>query len=276
MNDGDDLWAGTWTGGLIRYSVPLDSYTVWDPGLPSLAVRTVNRIIKDFNKIWVVRYSSLERYDKRTGEWTVESGLPAAERLQDFCVIGNKYYLATLGHGLWVKEHRSWRRIDYPGLFINRLEYGDDGELLVATMDRGMYLLDTVTENWDRPPAGILQDANITSLKRSGDIIFGGTYGKGAFLWDTASSEVIILNKEQLGDSWVLAVVESGNKYYFGTFGSGINLLNRDSGKWDRIGLAEGIPSADIASLMKDAEDNIWAGTLGGGIIRISNEIIGD
>ncbi len=276
LSDGDDIWAGTWTGGLIRLSEPLGTHTVFDPGLPSLAVRTVNRITSNGDRIWIVRYGSLEHYDKRSGKWSVEQNLPVSERIQDISFFDGNMYLATLGHGLWVKKKRSWERIQYPGLFINRLETGSDGELLVSTMDRGLYIYKSDAAQWSQPPPGLLRETNVTSMMRFDNHIFGGTYGKGAYIWDTDSTEVKYFGAEQLGDPWVLAVSESGGRYFFGTFGAGLNSLDAESGTWDRIGLAEGIPSADIASLISDDNGNLWAGTLGGGIIRISSGIYGD
>ncbi|RKX74357.1 MAG: hypothetical protein DRP60_10395 [Spirochaetes bacterium] len=276
LSDNDDIWAGTWTGGVIRFSVPLGTPTVWDPGLPSLAVRTVNRILSDNGVVRVLRYASLERYNKRSGKWFTETDLPASDRLQDLCIINNKTYLATLGYGLWVKTGVNWQKIDYPGLFINRLEEGEDGELLVATMDMGLFLYDTNNHSWTQPPSGRISEKNITSLIREGKYIIGGTYGNGAFIWNTDNSDVKTFNRDTLGDPWVLAVAGIGHHFYFGTFGSGLNVLDIKSGEWDRISLAEGISSADIASLIKDNEGNLWAGTLGGGIIRVSGSIYDD
>ncbi len=276
LADGDDIWAGTWTGGIIRLSVPLGSNTVWDPGLPSLAVRTVNRITRENDSVWIVRYGSLEHYSLRSGDWSVEEDIPVSERLQDVIVINGKVYLATLGHGLWVKERYKWRMIPNPGLFITRLESGNEGEILIATMDRGLYIYRPEDDAWLRPPPGLLRETNITSLVISGNRIVGGTYGSGAFEWDIKASTVNYFGVEELGDLWVLAVAESAGRYFFGTFGAGLTSLSIATGIWDRIGLAEGFPSADVASLAIDSNGNIWAGTLGGGIIWISGGIYGD
>jgi ligand-binding sensor domain-containing protein len=276
LADSDDIWAGTWTGGIARLSEPLDSSVTWDPGLPSLAVRTINRIARDNDTIWIVRYGSVERYNLRSGRWSVESGLPVSERLQDICFVDGKIYLATLGHGLWVYEDYHWRTISVPGLFITRIEPVDEGQILIGTMDRGVYIFQPGDNRWLRPPPGLLREANITSLTKSGGKIVGGTYGSGAFIWDLESSDVRILGEKNLGDPWILAVAVSENRYFFGTFGAGLVSLDIATETWDRIGLAEGFPSADVASLSIDNNSNIWAGTLGGGIIRISGGIYGD
>lgn len=274
--DKDDVWAGTWTGGITRLSEPLGSYVVRDRGLPSLAVRTINRITREKESVWIVRYGSVERYNLRSGLWSVESDLPVSERLQDICFVDGKMYLATLGHGLWVKENRQWKTVPAPGLFITRLEKSSDGQVLIGTMDRGLYIYDVENTVWTRGPMGILREANITSVWHTGSQIFGGTYGNGAFIWDLKTDSVRHIESEELGDPWVLAVAESNGRYFFGTFGAGLRSLDPLTWQWENIGIAEGFPSADIASLSIDNNGNIWAGTLGGGIIRISGGLYSD
>ena len=274
--DNDDIWAGTWTGGVVRLSEPLSDAVIWDRGIPSLAVRTVNRIIRSENDIWIVRYGAVERFDLRSETWSVETGLPVTERLQDLLIQDSRMYLATLGRGLWVKENRNWRQIPEPGMFINRIEKGRDGEILVATMDRGVYVYRPAERRWIQPPPGVLRSINVTSMLRSGSRIVGGTYGSGAFIWDTEESTVRFFDEGEIGDPWVMAVVFSGGRYHFATFGAGVRAWHPERDEWDSIGIDDGLPSADVVSLAGDERGNVWAGTLGGGIVRISGGIYAD
>ncbi|VDA99814.1 hypothetical protein S1OALGB6SA_887 [Olavius algarvensis spirochete endosymbiont] len=273
LTDNDDVWIGTWTGGITRLSDPLQTYTPWDAGLPTLAIRTVNRIRKHKASIWVVRYGVLERYDIESGIWELIKDLPVNERLQDLCILDNKVYLGTLGEGLWVKEGYEWSIIPNPGKFITRLELGDDEELIVTTMNMGLFLYRPRENIWIRPPSASLKEANITSVSKFGDRIVGGTFGDGAFIWNTKTSEVLWFGLEELGDLWVLSVAELNGLLFFGTFGSGLNCWNLNNGTWDRLSIDEGLPSVDVTSLSVDTRGNIWAGTLGGGLVKISGDI---
>ncbi|MDF1568109.1 MAG: hypothetical protein RQ801_04455 [Spirochaetaceae bacterium] len=275
LSDNDDVWAGTWTGGVARLSRPLDDSVTWDPGNPSLAVRTVNRIRKQNEQIWLVRYGALERYSLRTSTWIREADLPVSERLQDVFLSGNNVYLGTLGKGLWEKSGRNWDFIPQPGIFITKLEPGIGTEILVCTMDRGLYIFEPISGTWSRPPDDRLKESNVTSAVATGDLIIGGTYGSGAFIWDRSTSEVRFIDESRLGDPWVLAVAQSGDWFYFGTFGAGVNAWNTSTDVWDRISLPEGLPSADIAVINTDMDGAIWVGTLGGGIIRVETGIHG-
>ncbi len=276
LSDTDDIWMGTWTGGLSRYSRPLDSSENWDPGLPSKAVRTVNRIRRHGDTIHVIRYGELSSYNQRTSRWTFEKKLPVEIRLQDYLIRGNTEYLASLGDGLWVRIEGRWERLSEPGLFINRLEMGKDNEIIVATMDRGIHVYNVTGDSWITPDDDRLRYANVTSAISLGNMIIGGTYGDGAFYWNRDTGETEFFDESVLGDGWVLSVVSRGSWVYFATFGAGLNCWNVETGEWDRISISEGLPTGDIASLAIAEDDAIWAGTLGGGIVRIEDGVHGD
>lgn len=275
--DRDDLWAGTWTGGAARRSLPLETSRTFDPGRPSQALRTVNRFRRIPAGIAVVRYGAVELYDTRSGLWESWSGLPADERLQDILHSRDRIYLATLGSGLWVSERAGarageWRRVNEPGAFITRLEEASGNRILIATMDRGVFIYDPSDDSWRRPPDTRLQRANVTSIMEYDGLCIGGTYGEGAFAWDIRGDGITRFGEERLGDSYVLAAAELDGRIFFGTFGGGVRVWNPETDEWDALSLADGLLSADAASLAAGA-GGIWAGTLQGGVVGIDRGI---
>lgn len=272
----DDVWMGTWTGGLSRFSRPLENTVTFDPGLPSLAVRTVNRILQDGSRVAVVRYGEIIMYDGRSAGWKPMTGLPVSERLQDYRRHQGIEYLATLGDGFWRNAGNGWERMKNPGLFINRIESGEQDELLLTTMDRGLYVYHPADASWERPPDERVRYVNVTSVRIHGPLIIAGTYGDGAFVWNRSDGTVTLLDERRLGDRWVLAVAERDGWIYFATFGAGLAAWNIESDIWENFGIEDGLPTADLASLAVDDEGALWIGTLGGGIVRMEQGIHGD
>ena len=274
--DSDDLWVGTWTGGVSRRSLPLETSHTFDPGLPSAALRTVNRFRRIPSGIAVVRYGAVERYNTRSGLWESWDGLPAAERLQDILQTGRCTYLGTLGGGLWAAEGSGeWKRLAEPGSFITRLEEASGERILIAAMDRGVFIHNPAADSWLRPPDERLQNANVTSVTEYNGQIIGGTYGEGAFVWNTRTNDITRFGEERLGDSYVLAVAESEGRIFFGTFGGGVRVWTPGTEEWDTVSLDDGFLSADTASLAVGA-GSIWAGTLKGGVVSIHRGIYGN
>ena len=230
--------------------------------------------------IAVVRYGAVELYDTRSGLWESWSGLPADERLQDILHSRGRIYLGTLGRGLWVSRRSGerageWTRLNEPGAFITRLEEAPGNRILIATMDRGVFIYDPSEDSWRRPPDAWLRRANVTSIMEYNGLCIGGTYGEGAFVWDTRGDGITRFGEERLGDSYVLATVESDGRIFFGTFGGGVRVWNPGTDEWDALSLADGFLSADASSLAAGA-GRIWAGTLQGGVVGIDRGIYGD
>ena len=274
--DRDDLWVGTWTGGVSRRSLQLETSHTFDPGLPSADLRTVNRFRRIPFGIAVVRYGAVERYNTRSGLWESWDGLPAAEGLQDILQAGRYTYLGTLGGGLWAAEGSGeWKRVAEPGAFITRLEEASEERILIAAMDWGIFIHNPAADSWLRPPDEWLQSANVTSVTEYNGQIIGGTYGEGAFVWNTRTNDITRFGKERLGDSYVLAVAEVDGRIFFGTFGGGVRVWTPDTEEWDTVSLDDGFLSADTASLAVGA-GNIWAGTLKGGVVSINRGIYGN
>ncbi|MCG8454503.1 MAG: hypothetical protein MI717_15125 [Spirochaetales bacterium] len=271
--DGDDLWVGTWTGGLCRISLPFQHSTVFDPGAPSLAVRTVQRIRPIKEGLVVVRYGGLDYYRKRGDFWLQEQDLPVTERLQDVLDLNGVLYLASLGDGLWEKGSQGWTRLVEAGAFVTRLEKGLDGSLLIGTMEDGVLKYDPHHQEWEFPPSSPLQNANITSIQQWKDGYVVGTRGDGVFYWNVLSQTILSLNPEGIGDPWVLDIMSDGEALYMATFGGGIRRWHEGEGKWSSLSLEDGLPTNDFTALASSWDGGLWAGSLGRGVLGLEKNI---
>ena len=281
--DKDDLWIGTWMGGVSRYSIPLNQYTLFDRGEPSLNVKTVNRIASDGNSIIILTYGNLYIYNKRSSEILRINNLPVKEKLQDYLVFNSRSYLATLGYGLWVKADDEWEKVNIPDNFITSLGIYNDRYIIVGTINNGVFLYNTVNGSLLNPTEPDFSRMNITAFDTDSDNIICGTFGSGAFLWNPNTGITERIVPENFDINWILSVLVSGKTVYFATFGNGITAWNMEKNLWDKISVEEGLVSPDVSSLSVAARsDNssnnegvLWAGLIGGGFLKIDRGIHG-
>ncbi len=285
--DDDDLWVGTWNGGLVRYSLSNKQAKVFKAGGKSLTPNSVRSIEVTPDRVWIGSYQELSVYSKIDSSWKVipEFSGVNSTRIEVIKAIDNTIYIGTLGRGLWRLNNNSWERLDkgpLPGNVINCLE--NIGSLLyIGTMNLGVVSLDIETgifSAFDRINPGI-EARNITVLMSQGmDILWIGTYGGGLYRWQENSNQILHYSKNsgQIADDWVLSGVKTSRSLYFGTFGGGISFISIKSGKWQGISLEQGLPSLDISVLACSPKlaGFLFAGTLGGGVVRLNEALLNE
>jgi len=285
--DGDDLWVGTWNGGLARYSLSNKETRVFRAGGKSLTPNSVRSIEITPDRVWIGSYQELSVYLKVDSSWKITPEFSGANstRIETIKAIDNTLYIGTLGRGLWRLKNNSWERLNtgpLPGDFINCLE--NIGSLLyIGTMNLGVVSLDIETgffSAFDRINPGV-EARNITMLLAQGmDTLWIGTYGRGLYQWQEKNNQIMHYSKSsgQIADDWVLSGVKTERALYFGTFGGGISFIFLNSGKWQRIGLNQGLPSMDISVLayLPAPAGSLFAGTLGGGVIELNEAILNE
>ncbi len=271
--DGDDLWIGTWNGGVIRYSLASEELAVFRRGEISLDANTV-RCIKNFaGRVWVGSYRGLYSYSLATSAWVEDSLFGGTDpiRVEVLEDVWGTLYAGTLGRGLWRLEDGRWRQI--PGLadtYVNALcLFGR--ELAVGTMKRGLLLYDPETgsiRSFDTIHPG-LEARNITMvLSDSSCSLWVGTYGQGLYHWQFDKNQLLHYSRRKgdIPDDWVLAGAQGQSGSYFGTFGGGVIHFTSAYNRPRIIGLHEGLPSLDI-SVVCSSPPFLYFGTLGSGVV---------
>ncbi len=276
--DGNDLWVGTWNGGLSRYNIFRGESDVFRSGAKSIVPKTVRAIEPTSSGVWVGSYDGLLYFSKRTGKWFyIDCFLrPKKIGVETLGRVGDTIYVGTMGEGLWqnsspVLNREKWERVS--GLedlkFINCLVTYKD-YLIIGTMDKGVFFFNTES----REVVGLtslcpeFSALNITTLLvEDSSNLWIGTYGKGLYNWNFKSNKLRFFSKENgfLPDNWVLSSGKNRNFLYFGTFGGGVVVFDRKQERFRVYGLEDGLDSLDISSIA--VENNIVVfGTLGMGI----------
>lgn len=274
--DYDDLWIGTWTGGVARYTFSTGAAEVFQAGRETLAPTTVRSIVATGDSVWVGAYDGLFVFDKRRSTWREilrVDGRPL-EKVQSVLVLDGKAYAATAGDGIWEHHAGAVRPIladSGIGPLVNVLHSSPVG-VLVGTLDRGAYLVreGPAGRAVVRPLSEVapgLGAVNVTCFVEDGAVTWVGTYGEGLYRWNRRTNDVAHFRKEDgsIPDDWILSGIATERAAYFGTFGGGVAVFEKRPKAWRSLGIAEGLSSADVASVSY-WEPNLYFGTLGGGV----------
>ena len=276
--DGDDLWIGTWNGGISRYSIGSGETTVFKMGGQSLTARTVRTIEVTPARVWIGSYQGLFLYTKSTSRWQEMQFF--GDKVEALEAVGETIFIGTLGRGLWRSTARGWERITQgglPGEFINCLVARDE-YLLIGTLDLGLVLLDLHTgrlRSFDSINPELTARNVITLLVEDEDNLWIGTYGEGLYRWDRRENTVEHFSKAsgQLADDWILCGVQARTGLYFGTFGGGVTHLSAQERAWRQIGLRQGLAALDISAAIY-SPPRLYFGTLGSGISVLDESLV--
>ncbi len=104
--DGDDLWVGTWNGGVSRYTISTGSADPFPGPAYSRSIEVADR------RVWVGTTEGLSWYGKSTGNWGSEDafGGDSPMKVQVLRRAGSSLYAGTLGDGLFRRGDSGWTR----------------------------------------------------------------------------------------------------------------------------------------------------------------------
>lgn len=268
--DGDDLWVGTWNGGVSRYAISSARSDPFPGPAFSRSIEVADR------RVWVGTAEGLAWYGKGTGTWGSEDvfGGDTPMKVQVIRRAGASLFAGTLGDGLFRLGDTGWTPVSdgaLPGRFITTLaEDGARQRLLIGTLALGLVILDLKTGAMSLLSDSVprFTSANITSILPCSDgRVWIGTYGDGLSAWTPESAGLHKYTKEsgEIADDWVLAACETDRAFYFGTFGGGVSVLSKTSSAWKTIGIADGLAALDVTAIEWRAPW-LFFGTLGAGV----------
>ncbi len=265
--DGDDLWVGTWNGGAARWSLSAEVCALFpNPAYPAGLRAPTER------RVWVATFEGLASYGRASGRWSMVSELqePSPAKVQALATIGDDLYAGTLGDGLLLLRDGVWGTVSdggLPGPVRQLPRRRRPGRLLVGTMDLGLLVLDTATGRFENLAARASPSSRRGTSPRcspTGGRVWIGTYGTGLWLWEGERITRYGRDTGEIGDDWVLASCRVADGVWFGTFGAGASFAG-DDGRWRWLGVADGLPSLDVAALAW-RKPFLFIGTLGAGV----------
>lgn len=278
--DDDDLWMGTWGGGVYRYSIPLSHLTPFKQDRESLRVEILYDFERVGNQIHMAGYSDLYVYDRSNSHFS-HIYPDKMERINNLEYYRGTLFASTIGMGLWYLDRLDrWTlfREEWKDKSINLLYENKDGQLLIGTASNGVLVyqggdsfnLSEIYPNF----TGI----NINTISENDHFLLIGTYGEGFFIIEKRSKKVYHFSKEK-GDflsDYILCSAIKDDLIYLGSLGGGISVLSTQSlndRAWVNLGMSEGLLSLDVVSLIIH-NSQIYAANLGQGVIVFDEKIV--
>ena len=246
----DDVWIGSRSGDIARYSLSERKWFLLQEGAPSLAIRSVNAIETDRDRIWFLSYGSVQMYDLRTSR-LYRADLPdsAAYRgMQSLSMLGRGVLVGTQGTGLRRILLREETVLSYPSLKnVSFLKQFDRDTLYAGTEEHGLFLINLSGEivpavSNNRRTSGV---RTLLPLKES---YLAGSYGNGLFLLEKQNSSYIY-QKIYSPALWITGGTETSSGYCFSTLGNGLIYMDRSDLSQYFAGIEEGLPTLDFTSI---------------------------
>ncbi len=281
------LWIGT-KSGLNSYTQEGIKTYLHHSGDPhSLPSNYINHLTEDsLGNFWIATSKGLALYDDEQDQFnTVNSSIIySSVGVEGGMWFGSEnaihYYdykskeLKTIH--IEKEEGKGINPVDYR---IQKMLYLEDGKILIGTRKKGIYLYDCRIRQFTLliPSSQNL----LTSLYVTADHhIYTAFYGDGFYCYDRTGKMLKHYTKENSGlkNNYVLDMVEYNGNIWLATDGSGINLFTPRTFQFSQlqhiVGDYSSLPVNSITLLYKDMKDNLWAGSVRGGIFSIKETYI--
>lgn len=281
------LWIGT-KSGLNSYTQEGIKTYLHHSGDPhSLPSNYINHLTEDsLGNFWIATSKGLALYDDEQDQFNtvnssiiyssvgVEGGMWFGSENAIHCYDYKSKELKTIH--IEKEEGKGINPVDYR---IQKMLYLEDGKILIGTRKKGIYLYDCRIRQFTLliPSSQNL----LTSLYVTADHhIYTAFYGDGFYCYDRTGKMLKHYTKENSGlkNNYVLDMAEYNGNIWLATDGSGINLFTPRTFQFSQlqhiVGDYSSLPVNSITLLYKDMKDNLWAGSVRGGIFSIKETYV--
>lgn len=276
------LWIGTKAGLNCFDQHELKNYFNDKENPHSLPGNYINFVAEDqAGHIWISTNNGVALYNPESNSFD----LLINERAFCYLNVPGQLLLGTRNSICKYDHHtQKIQRIDFQPdhqstYEIIKLLSLSDHTILVATKNQGLFTYNLQTGMIDKLPYGDYTTI-LDVYKGSDGYIYLSSYNQGLFCFSLNGKLIAryTTQNSQLSNNIILCILEKDGNIWLGTDGGGINLLNMLTQEISCIkhipGDAGSLPVNSITVLYKDTENNLWAGSVRGGIFGIKETYI--
>jgi hypothetical protein len=260
------VWIGTFDRGLARIDLHgrISRVPGVDPRVNDLAILadsagTETLLVATDGGVFQVKNDSATRVADSPREHT--SAVTVDARTRDAWVAG-AHTLARLRGGRWTR----WRSEEVPALAQLATVTVDSAGTVWTGGLHGLVRFDPAAGRAEvrRSTSGMLAVDWMTACAPWQGGLAVGTYNGGLSFFDAAGGVRLERESDGLPAGWVNAhsMRVVGDELWFGALDRG--LVYGKPGAWKRLGLANGLPSADVTAIEPIGPNSAWVATRGG------------
>lgn len=280
------LWIGTKSGLNYFNKHELKAYFNDREDKYSLPDNYIQFIAEDsLGNIWVSTNKGLVKYNQNNNHF-------------DPIIREKTYSFLNITGGMLFGGNKKLYKYDYNKKNIERIEFPDQGstenpdaysiirivkwgenKILIGTKNKGLFIYDYHTKKTKTFFSGIHNILLALCIGPDG-LIYESSYGQGIYCYNRQGCIVANYNIHNSGinNNIVLDMQEKDGKLWIGTDGDGINIFDPNTRLFTELrhipGDANSLPVNSITVLYKDNKDNLWAGSVRGGIFGIKETFI--
>ncbi len=251
--NGNDIWIGTWSGGVF---LSTDDGKSWIPKNTGLDATNVNTIAVDGNHIYIGTWKGVYKSSDYGETWEF-AGSPNGI-IQSIIINGNNIIAGGEFAGVILSTDKgvSWTKKIY-GLEKSQINcLANKGDTIFAGLYLGgIYCSTDNCENWNQVFSG-LTESTYHSFAIDGDKVYAGSGGGGIFL---TTNNGALWENIGLDDHVVFSIHAEGGSIWASTE-DGTYLSTNNGINWERKGNWYDSQVRSVAI----SEDKIWAGTIFG------------
>ena len=272
--DFDDLWLGTWNGGIYRLSLSSGEAFALAEDQPSLVPRVVYRIRKSSTAFWFATHQGVRFYNYRTGEtgWLQVPGIKGA--VSDFLENSEGIFIASLQSGAWQRRPSGdlFRLGNPQEPVVFALEWEPQLGLILGTAKQGAFLWkDGKREALHNFEPAFRKLKHINQIVGDGSSLWFASAGEGLFHWNYANrqSPYQISGQENfLRSNRISALLHSEEWIFIGDDRGGLAGYHLGDQKWYIWDSGRNLEFGSISALAY-RNGELFYSTLSGGVYQI-------
>lgn len=164
-------------------------------------------------------------------------------------------------------------------LIIQNIQVLSPGKLLCTSRDKGIFILDIHSKTWSEAPFKCSKEISSVLVDKQ-QRVWVAEYNHGLHCYDSTGKEQAFYDRTNsaLSNNIILCLAEQDSCIWIGTDGGGINILNPQTNKIDKLTYYQTnsyfLPVNSVKCFYKDSNKSMWAGSIRNGVINIKKSLI--